>query len=103
MSRAERLASSALWNFLGSRDSASAVADLVRVESTRVSLSFPLFPSLTDELLRRVPVSAVRLFPYTVGEGRDDRAGTHTCTQIDNLGNNRGDTRGANLGGSIDI
>ena len=82
VSRAKRLASSALWKFLGSRVSASAVADLVRVESTRVSLSFPLFPSLTDELLRRVPVSAVRSFPYTVEEGRDNRAGTHTNTYM---------------------
>lgn len=57
VSRAERLASSALRNFLGSRVSASAVADLVRVESTstRASLSFPLFPSRTEN-------SAVFLF-----------------------------------------
>jgi hypothetical protein len=47
-----------------------------------VSLSFPLFPSLTDELLRRVPVSAVRTFPYTIEEGRDNRAGTHTNTYM---------------------
>ena len=68
MSRAERPASSALRNSLESRVSASAVADLIRVESTRVSLSFPLIPSLTDELRCRVPVSAVLTFPYTVDE-----------------------------------
>ena len=102
-----------------------------------MSLSFPLIPSLTDELRRRVPVSAVRTFPYIVDELLRrvpvsavrlfliqlrsysavflflpyvhfliQRACTHTntytYTQVDNLGNNRGDTRGANLGRSVD-
>jgi heme/copper-type cytochrome/quinol oxidase subunit 2 len=71
VSCAERLTSSALWNFLGTRVSASAMADLVRVKSTLIPLANRRFTPLCI-------CSAVLSFPYTVEEGRDNRGGAHT-------------------------